>query len=241
MKLNKPSFNIILPLISLVAILSSFQVEAQLSNGVYMAEQKGQRHELKIKDNYIVHSIYDQSPAKFIKTKGGYFTHENDELTVKLEFDSDFDSNKSKEWSVPVLITDDQLTMNTDPALTFTKTKNLEQDLDGQWLFATRGPDDGQERRGDDNPRKTLKFLIDGRFQWIAYNTETFKFHGTGGGSFTSSDGIYTEQIEYFSKDNSRVGATLQFKYEIKGNDWHHTGKNSKGEPMYEIWSTRGV
>ena len=111
--------------------------------------------------------------------------------------------------------------------------------MDGQWLFATRGPDEGQKRRGETNSRKTLKYLQNRRFQWIAYDTEGMQFKGTGGGTYTSKDGIYTETIEYFSRDNDRVGASLKFNYEIKGNDWHHTGKNSKGEPMYEIWSKR--
>ena len=122
---------------------------------------------------------------------------------------------------------------------TFKPAPLLTQDLDGKWLFATRGPDEDQERRGEENPRKTLKILKDGRFQWIAYQTETMKFSGTGGGSFTSEDGKYTENIEFFSKDDSRVGATLKFNYDLKENDWHHTGKNSKGEPMYEIWTKR--
>ncbi len=84
-----------------------------------------------------------------------------------------------------------------------------------------------------------MKYLQDGRFQWIAYDTNGLQFKGTGGGKYTSIDGIYTENIEYFSKDNTRVGARLEFNYEIKGDDWHHTGKNSKGAPMYEIWSRR--
>jgi hypothetical protein len=65
------------------------------------------------------------------------------------------------------------------------------------------------------------------------------KFSGTGGGSFTSENGKYVESIEFFSRDNTRVGAVLEFKYELKGDDWHHTGLNSKGEPMYEIWAKR--
>ena len=81
--------------------------------------------------------------------------------------------------------------------------------------------------------------LGNGSFQWIAYNTDSFKFFGSGGGSYTSENGIYTEKIEFFSRDDSRVGAELQFNYELKGDDWHHTGKNSRGEPMYEIWSRR--
>lgn len=111
--------------------------------------------------------------------------------------------------------------------------------MDGAWLFATRGPDNGQERRGEESSRKTLKFLKDGTFQWIAYDTDSFKFSGTGGGNYRAKNGIYTEQITYFSRDSSRVGATLEFKYDLKGNDWNHTGTNSKGEPMYEIWTKR--
>ena len=123
--------------------------------------------------------------------------------------------------------------------LEYSKVEATEQDLDGYWLFATRGPDTGQERRDDSKARKTLKVLGHGSFQWIAYNTESFEFFGTGGGSFTSTDGAYVENIEFFSRDDSRVGAQLDFKYELKGADWHHTGKNSRGEPMYEIWSKR--
>ncbi len=115
----------------------------------------------------------------------------------------------------------------------------LEQPLDGQWLFATRGPDTGQERRGDDQPRKTLKFLKDGYFQWIAYNTETMDFRGTGGGRYAAIQGTYTEVIQFFSRDDSRVGAELAFQFERKGDEWHHTGNNSRGEPMYEIWAIR--
>ena len=47
------------------------------------------------------------------------------------------------------------------------------------------------ERRRDTNqPRKTMKILVDGYFQWIAFNTNTFSFMGTGGGRYTAEDGI---------------------------------------------------
>ncbi len=131
------------------------------------------------------------------------------------------------------------LVLKLDKTLEFQRGAAVSQDLDGKWLFATRGPDTGQERRGEANARKTMKFLIDGRFQWIAYHTETFRFSGTGGGHYTTDDGNYTEHIQYFSRDNSRVGAKLTFMYNINGDDWHHQGKNSRGEPMYEIWSRR--
>ncbi len=212
---------------------------AQIEPGVYISDIDNVRHELKMTNAYMTHTIYEQSPARFIKTVGGFYTIEDSVLNVKLEFNSNYDGDTTTTLTVPFAIQNDQLVLGTEPRLVFNHVESMEQDLDGQWLFATRGPDTGQERRGDENPRKTLKFLQDNRFQWIAYNTETFKFHGTGGGSFSSEGGTYIEIIEFFSRDNSRVGAKLEFQYERKGNDWHHTGKNSKGEPMYEIWEKR--
>lgn len=240
MKRNKAPFGITLLLIFCMSALSSIEGRAQIPDGVYFADRDGQRHELKIKGDYLTLSVYETSPAQFIKTEGGFYRIEKGQLVAKLEFNSDYESDKVSEWSQAIAVDGEKVTLGTEPALTFTKAEAKHQELDGTWLFATRGPDKGQERRDDANPRKTLKFLIDGRFQWIAYNTDTFKFFGTGGGSFTSTDGTYTENIGFFSRDDSRVGATLQFDYTLKGNDWHHTGKNSKGEPMYEIWSRRG-
>ena len=105
--------------------------------------------------------------------------------------------------------------------------------------MAGRMTDQGERRRDSSRPRKTMKFLLDGYFQWIAFNTETFQFFGTGGGYYTAEIGKYIEHIEYFSRDNSRVGAILPFNYSLKESDWHHQGFSSKGDPIHEIWSTR--
>ncbi len=220
-------------------IVICFPVNAQIDPGIYISDVDNVRHELKITDGYLTHSVFESTPAKFIKTTGGFYTVENGTLNIKLEFNSNFENDGQKELSIPFSMDKGQLTLKGDSPLVFIQSEPMKQELDGQWLFATRGPDTGQERRGDENPRKTLKYLQGGRFQWIAYNTETFKFHGTGGGSFSSQDGIYIEKIEYFSRDDSRVGAELKFNYELKDGDWHHKGKNSRGEPMYEIWALR--
>lgn len=223
----------------LLSFLMTGGLYAQITSGVYISDVDNQRHELKVTDNYLIHSVYEESPAKFIKTLGGFYTIENSALHVKLEFNSNYDTDSVTALHMNFEIKGDQLILNTDPKLVFNHFESLEQDLDGQWLFATRGPDKGQKRRGEANTRKTLKYLQDNRFQWIAYDTEGMQFKGTGGGSFSSEDGQYVEKIEFFSRDNSRVGAELKFNYETKGDDWHHTGKNSKGEPMYEIWAKR--
>lgn len=98
---------------------------------------------------------------------------------------------------------------------------------------------DGEMSTMTPGARKTMKIPSGTCFQWIAFNSETCEFFGTGGGSYTTRNGNYTEQIDFFSRDNSRVGARLEFDYELKDGKWHHSGKSSKEDPIYEIWSTR--
>ena len=228
--------------ICLFLIVSNL-MQAQLPSETYFSEEsvdeKSVVHELHIIDDYLTHTVYEKKPARFIMTRGGFVKIEENRLVVLLEFNSNYENDQLRILSIPFEEKEDELILDMKTKKSFKPAPLLTQDLDGKWLFATRGPDEDQERRGEENPRKTLKILKDGRFQWIAYQTETMKFSGTGGGSFTSEDGKYTENIEFFSKDDSRVGATLKFNYDLKENDWHHTGKNSKGEPMYEIWTKR--
>lgn len=212
---------------------------AQVTSGVYFSDVDNLRHELKLSDSYLVHSVYEKSPAKFIKSVGGFYQIEDTMLQIKLEFNSDFQKDSLRILNIQFQLEDNNLILGNESKIIFQLQEFDAQDLDGQWLFATRGPDEGQKRRGETSARKTLKFLMNGRFQWIAYHTETFKFSGTGGGSYLAQDGIYTENIEFFSRDDNRVGASLKFNYKLKGSDWHHTGKNSKGKPMYEIWGKR--
>jgi len=121
----------------------------------------------------------------------------------------------------------------------FEKVALQPQPLDGLWLMGGRMRNDLMTNRDTSGPRKTLKVLFNGRFQWIAFNTDTFAFMGTGGGNYSSVDGIYKEEIKFFSRDDSRVGAILPFDYELISGEWHHKGKSSKGVPIHEIWVQR--
>ena len=114
-----------------------------------------------------------------------------------------------------------------------------ENDLQGKWLMVGRVRNGNEQRRNLDRPRKTMKFLINGYFQWIAFNTETFQFSGSGGGKYITKDGKYIESIEYFSRDDSKVGLNLEFDYELINKEWNHKGFSSKGDPLHEIWVVR--
>ena len=103
----------------------------------------------------------------------------------------------------------------------------------------------GIERRGEmrmrdvTKPRKTMKILAGNRFQWISYDISKKGFYGSGGGTYSTKNGKYVENIEFFSRDKDTVGKSLEFDFEIKEGDWHHRGFSSKGDPKYEIWTKR--
>ena len=85
-----------------------------------------------------------------------------------------------------------------------------------------------------------VKTLLVNSFKSSLLNdTEKKKFKGTGGGTYTTLDGKYSEKIEFFSRDISRVGMSLEFNFGIENGDWIHQGKTSKGAPLHEIWTKR--
>lgn len=101
---------------------------------------------------------------------------------------------------------------------------HLQNELTHNWVIT------GRQRNGEMNKvtpgdRRTIKILSGGRFQWVAFNSATGDFSGTGGGTYSAVNGIYTENITFFSRDNSRVGAELSFEFAVKNGDWHHSGK----------------
>jgi hypothetical protein len=183
-------------------------------------------------------SYAEFSPDEFQNTYGGTWEISNDQVRLTYEFHTESPEVvgtleiKSFSFTGQMLELEGHKYQRIDDA--------EPGKLSGAWLFYAR-VDDGEigNTRTADNPRKTMKILSGTRFQWIAYNTETKSFHGTGGGTYTTENGKYVENIDFFSRDNSRVGASLSFDYEIKGDEWHHEGFSSKGDPLYEIWKMR--
>lgn len=197
-------------------------------------------HLIFMDNEYLVHTIYSEAPANFIKTVGGFYEITNDLIVLNLEFNSNYKNDSITSISIPYTLKNKQLLLEFDGSQNKMKSDPLElQDLDGKWLMAGRVTEEGENRRDTTQARKTMKFLMNGYFQWIAFNTETMDFSGTGGGAFTSEGGAYKEDIQFFSRDNSRAGASLEFTYDKKNGDWHHMGKSSKGDPLHEIWSPR--
>lgn len=194
----------------------------------FTTQENGQdiQHRILMDEEYYIETQFTTKPNQFIKTIGGFYQKKGNNLMVALEFNSNFSKDSIK-----------QIVINDQDR--WKKISKTTLPLQGKWLMAGRVNGD-HERRGDTSrPRKTMKILVEGFFQWIAYNTESFSFHGTGGGSYNATDGTYTETIDYFSRDNNKVGISLEFEYAKKGMDWHHQGFSSKGDPLHEIWTYR--
>jgi hypothetical protein len=190
-------------------------------------------------DGYQVRTDYLARSGKFIHTNGGTWRLDGDTMTEMVEFHSDDPSTVGKEFSFKVELSDSQLSIAGGELKLKRIDAGMPGKLYGAWLMSGRVRDGITQLRDSDRPRKTMKILSGTRFQWIAYNTETGDFMGTGGGTYTTTDGKYIENIEFFSRDDSRVGARLEFDYELKDGNWHHSGLSSKGTPIYEIWSIR--
>ena len=212
--------------IILILILINSTITTYSQDEVYSYTEKDIINRIIIDKNYFVITSYKFNSNEFIKTIGGFYEKKGNRYNIELEFNSNFKNdslskieiNKKSNWK---------------------KISLKENDLQGKWLMVGRIRDGKEQRRNLDRPRKTMKILINGYFQWIAFNTETFQFSGSGGGKYSTKNGIYSEKIEYFSRDNSRVGAKLKFDYKLKNEVWNHIGFSSKGDPMHELWIKR--
>ena len=186
-----------------------------------------------------VATSYDAETGAFVSTNGGSWSLKEHMLTETIEFDFKQPERVGTTHTFEIVLTENELKLKGADTLWKRLDDGNPGDLDGAWLISGRMRDGEIQKRDTNRPRKTMKILSGTRFQWIAYNTETKEFMGTGGGTYTTADGKYTEHIEFFSRDNARVGASLEFNYELKDGDWHHSGLSSKGKPIYEVWSLR--
>lgn len=242
MKNFKLSIFFSLALICLVPLFSLYIPSADIMGGwsqqVETVRGKEQ-HILLFSNQYFSWTVYFADTGAFVSTKGGSWSLENNKLTLNYEFNTDDTSTVGTTEMIKVALKNNTLELKGQLAAWQSIDQGKSTPINGSWLISGRKRNGELRKTNTDRPRKTMKILTGSRFQWIAYNVETKAFSGTGGGSYTAENGKYTENIEFFSRDNSRVGASLQFDFEVKDGDWIHSGKSSKGTPLYEIWSKR--
>ena len=192
-----------------------------------------------VSGNYFSDCLYNVKERTFMGTAGGSWQMREKNLELSYEYHT-LDSSKVGQRDIYAIELDNNsLTLNGDQ-----QWRRIDDgspgELEGAWLITGRERD-GEMRRYQPGVRKTMKILSGTRFQWIAYNVETGGFFGTGGGTYSTIDGKYIENIEFFSRDGQRVGASLQFDFNRVDSEWHHKGLSSKGNPIYEIWTLRSA
>jgi hypothetical protein len=189
-------------------------------------------------DDYFAEGSRETGTNNFIKASGG-------EYSLGGTYSETYDFNTENKEMLgetrvfePAEVKQNMLILTAEDGTTYTwkRLSDNFNDLSGNWVITGRQRN-GELNRSTPGARRTIKILGGDRFQWVAFNSDTGEFFGTGGGTYTAEEGKYIENIEFFSRDDSRVGASLGFDYEVNDGEWHHSGKSSKGDPMYEIWS----
>ena len=228
----------------LVCLFLTIGMQAQNLIGAWEGNQtskegKELRFVVVFADGYQVLTIYEANTGKFIHSNGGTWGLEGDTMTEKVEFDTDNPKRVGTEVSFKVAIKDGIMKLSSREMKFKRIDAGVPGKLQGAWLMSGRIRDGKTLMRDITRPRKTMKILSGTRFQWIAYNTETKQFMGTGGGTYTTINGKYSENIEFFSRDDAKVGLKLKFDYSFVDGNWHHQGFSSKGDAMHEIWTVR--
>lgn len=205
-------------------------------SGAWKLEDPALDQIITFTDQYCVVTAYHKEQKTFLYTWGGPYIITGNKISITLQFHTANPQAVGTRTECTFTTKRNFLeTEWTSSSQTWKKLDPGEGPLAGVWRISGR-------KQGETisnlplGVRRTLKTLTGTRFQWTAINIETKEFFGTGGGTYSFENGVYTENIEFFSRDSSRVGATLQFEGKIVEGKWHHSGKSSKGEPIYEIW-----
>lgn len=222
---------------TLVCSFTKPSIRSNTIVGAWITEKDKVQHVLLFTNKHYSYTIYDLQGKKFQHTEGGTYQLKGNTLNTVLEFNSSDKSKVGGKSSISIKAGEKEMT--TDWPASGTKWSRIDNgggELNATWRITGREVD-GKMNTIQPSARKTIKIITGNRFQWAAINTATGEFFGTGGGTYTFKDGRYTEQIEFFSRDDSRVGMSLGFEGKVEGDKWHHRGKSSKGDPIYEIWS----
>jgi hypothetical protein len=213
---------------------------AQVPKGAWKSQEPtGSTSHLIVTDNYLVITSYSLLNKYFERSEGGPFTMVGDKMTYTPEFNT----SDTLKVGVPVVFTvtrkDNVLTLRYEEAMVWMLVDDAANvAMAGAWHITERAKDgDGPlEKIHQTGTRKTLKLLSGTRFQWFAIDPGVKGFYGTGGGTYTAKNGKYTEHIQFFSRDNNRVGSSLQFDWKLEGGRWDHSGKSTAGKPIHEVW-----
>lgn len=227
-------------LILIATVLTSLSAVAQIKSadlvGAWKSQNNNQTSVAICSDKFFSVAVYTNN--EFVGTYGGKYTTSGQNIILNYEFHTLNPEMITQQIEVAAEIKNNKLVLIQEGMEWSRLDDGKPGKLAGAWLITGRMQGETMSKMTP-GARRTMKILSGTRFQWIAYNVDTKEFFGTGGGSYTTEKGKYTENIEFFSRDNSRVGKSLSFDFNLENQQWHHKGLSSKGEPINEVWSKR--
>ncbi len=233
---------ILLPLFLIIGFIHAQSIEGAWKMTQSNGKEVTDTEYIKIyQDDYFAFGAKNKEDNHFIGAGGGPFRVEGQKYMETYDFFTTDPEKVGSNMEYKVELYTNKMVISskangTDRVEVWEKLPAGKDALTGNWVITGRKQNDAISR-STPGARRTVKILSGGRFQWIAFNSETKEFSGTGGGTYTAKDGKYIENITFFSRDDSRVGASLDFNFEVIDGEWHHSGMSSTGNPIYEIWT----
>lgn len=217
---------------------SPAQSNSTAITGAWQINEPDKEHVLIFQDGFFFHTAYNKADKRFIYSQGGTYTQDADRLIAKVYFNSANKEEVGTQLNAKFSVSNNMLNLLINgETQNWKRLDNSSAPLAGVWRITSRLQGGKLTPIHQTGARQTYKILSGTRFQWAAINPETKEFSGTGGGTYTFGNGKYTETIEFFSRDSSRVGASLTFDGKLENGEWHHSGLSSKGDKIYEVWS----
>jgi hypothetical protein len=240
---NRSSLFLVLLGVTSILLLSFskvIQIEAKDIIGAWGYGPPEKRTVMINTDKVFSVASYDLPGKRFISSYGGTWRIDGNKLVKKIEWNSVDSTEVGKEIIDNVQITAGKLVTKNTSETWSRLDDGTPGKLVGAWIITGNFTGDKVAKRANPfYPRRTMKVLSGKYFHWVAYNVATKTFVNAGGGTYTTSNGKYTEDIEFFTKTAESVGKSLTFDYSFVNGDWRHKGQKSTGGPMDECWSKR--
>ena len=229
--------------LTFLALLNSFEAIAIDTKDIIGAWGYGPEEKKTVMintDKIFSVATYDVPGKKFISSYGGTWRIEGNKLIKNIEWNSSDSLQVGKVISEDVQITNGKLVSKLNNESWSRLDNGKPGELMGAWVITGNYTDDKVSKRPSPfYPRRTMKVLSGKYFHWIAYNVATKTFTNAGGGTYTTTNGKYTENIEFFTKTVESVGKSVAFDYSFVDGDWRHKGQKSIGGALDECWSKR--
>ncbi|MBL0883452.1 MAG: membrane or secreted protein [Chitinophagaceae bacterium] len=237
MKKNIPLIAFLLG--SIIPVIFAFTEKKSLK-GAWQQINGYEQTTLIITDHIFAVATYNLNEKKFISSYGGKYSIAQNKLTITIEWNNLDSTAVGTQKMTEIQINNNQLIIEGIAGSWKRLDDGTPGALAGDWIITgSFNNDQVAKRKSPFYPRRTMKVLSGKHFQWIAYNVVTKQFLDTGGGTYTTEDGKYTETIHFFTKRAASVGKILLFDYTFVNGDWRHKGLTSIGGVMDECWSRR--